>query len=91
MTGVSPAQELPAIWRIFRASALNRIWPIALVPAVDALFPLGIQLALVAGGLYLAFEGGKAVLERLCWGSGPAEAPLTDEPRIRDAIVPTSR
>ncbi len=87
MTGVSPAQELPAIWRIFRASALNKIWLIALVLAVDALFPLGIQLALVAGGLYLAFEGGKAVLERLGWGSGAAEAPLTDEQRIRGAIV----
>lgn len=87
MTGVSPAQELPAIWRIFRASALNKVWLIALVLAVDALFPLGIQLALVAGGLYLAFEGGKAVLERLGWDSGPAEAPLTDEQRIRGAIV----
>jgi uncharacterized protein len=87
MTGVSPAQELPAIWRIFRASALNKIWLIALVLAVDALFPLGIQLALVAGGLYLAFEGGKAALERLGWGSGPSEAPLTDEQRIRGAIV----
>ena len=62
MTGVSAAQELPAIWRIFRASALNKVWLIALVLTVDTLFPLGIQLALVAGGLYLAFEGGKAVL-----------------------------
>jgi predicted DNA repair protein MutK len=87
LTGVSPAQELPAIWRIFRASALNKIWLIALVLAVDALLPLGIQLALVAGGLYLAFEGGKAVLERLGWDHGPAEAPLTDEQRIRGAIV----
>jgi len=87
MTGVSPAQELPAIWRIFRASALNKIWLIALVLAVDALFPLGIQIALVAGGLYLAFEGGKAVLDRLGWARGPAEAPLTDEQRIRGAIV----
>ncbi len=87
MTGVSPAQELPAIWRIMRASALNKVWLIALVLTVDALFPLGIQLALVAGGLYLAFEGGKAVLERLGWDSGPAEAPLTDEQRIRGAIV----
>ncbi len=87
MTGVSPAQELPAIWRIFRASALNKIWLIALVLAIDALFPLGIQIALVAGGLYLAYEGGKAVLERLGWGSGAAEVPLTDEQRIRGAIV----
>ncbi len=87
MTGVSPAQELPAIWRIMRASALNKVWLVALVLLVDHWFPLGIQLALVAGGLYLAFEGGKAVLERLGWGSGPAEAPLTDEQRIRGAIV----
>lgn len=87
MTGVSPAQELPAIWRIMRASALNKVWLVALVLMVDHLFPLGIQLALVAGGLYLAYEGGKAVLERLGWGSGPAEAPLTDEQRIRGAIV----
>ena len=87
MTGVSPAQELPAIWRIMRASALNKVWLVALVLWVDHLFPLGIQVALVAGGLYLAFEGGKAVLERLGWSSGPAEAPLTDEQRIRGAIV----
>jgi predicted DNA repair protein MutK len=87
MTGISPAQELPAIWRILRASALNKIWLIALVLAVDALFPVGILLALVAGGLYLAYEGGKAVLERLGWHSGPEEAPLTDEQRIRGAIV----
>jgi predicted DNA repair protein MutK len=84
---VSPAQELPAIWRIFRASALNKVWLVALVLLVDRLFPLGIQLALVAGGLYLAFEGGKAVLERLGWHRGPQEAPLTDEQRIRGAIV----
>jgi predicted DNA repair protein MutK len=87
MTGISPAQELPAIWRIARTSALNKVWLVALVLMVDWLFPLGIQLALVAGGLYLAFEGGKAVLERLGWDSGPAEAPLTDEQRIRGAIV----
>lgn len=87
LTGVSPAQELPAIGRIFRASALNKIWLIALVLAVDAVFPLGIQLALVAGGLYLAYEGGKAVLERLGWHSKRKEAALTDEQRIRGAIV----
>jgi len=87
LTGVSPAQELPAIGRIFRASALNKIWLIALVLAVDAVFPLGIQLALVAGGLYLAYEGGKAVLERLGWHSKRQEAALNDEQRIRGAIV----
>jgi uncharacterized protein len=87
MTSVSPSQELPAIWRIFRASALNKIWLIALVLAIDAWLPVGIQVALVAGGLYLAYEGAKALLERLGWGGGKAEAPLTDEQRIRGAIV----
>jgi predicted DNA repair protein MutK len=87
ITSVSPAQELPAIWRIFRASALNKLWLIALVLAVDAWFPLGIQIALVAGGLYLAYEGGKAVLERLGWRRSKAGAALTDEQRIRGAIV----
>lgn len=87
MTSVSPAQELPAIWRIFRASALNKTWLIALVLAVDAWLPVGIQVALVAGGLYLAYEGAKALLERLGFGRGKAEAPLTDEQRIRGAIV----
>ena len=87
MTGVSPAQELPAIWRIFRASALNKTWLIALVLLVDALFPLGIQLALVAGGLYLAHEGGKVLLERMGWASARKEAPLTDEQKIRGAIA----
>jgi predicted DNA repair protein MutK len=46
------------------AFAVNKVWLIAFVLTVDVLFPVGIQLALVAGGLYLAFEGGKAVLGR---------------------------
>jgi predicted DNA repair protein MutK len=86
MTGVSPAQELPAIWRIFRASALNKLWLIALVLAVDHYFPLGIKLVLIAGGLYLAYEGGKALLERLGRGGARNEEPLTDEQKIRGAI-----
>lgn len=87
MTSLSPAQELPAIWRIFRASALNKLWLIAMVMAIDAWFPLGIRIALVAGGLYLAHEGSKALLQALGLSSGKTEAPLTDEQRIRGAIV----
>jgi hypothetical protein len=63
------------------------VWVFALAPAVDAWFPPDIQRSLVAGGLYRAFEGDKALLERLGWGSHKSEALLTDEPRIRGANV----
>lgn len=88
VSGISPARELPALWRIARASFLNKLWLVAAILVVDAWVPPLITVALVLGGLYLAFEGGRTVLERVWPVSGPAEeAPMTEEQKIRGAIL----
>lgn len=88
VSGISPARELPALWRIARASFLNKLWLTAAILAVNAWLPPAITVALVAGGLYLAFEGGRTVLDRLWPPAGPADdAPLTEDEKVRGAIL----
>lgn len=86
MVGVSPARELPAIWTIFKWSAINKVWLVGVVLAVSVWLPVAITVALVLGGLYLAFEGGKALLERFGIGGGASEAPLSEDDKIKGAI-----
>ena len=64
VTDISPARELPAIFRIARWSIFNKlviIMPAALLLAQFA--PWIITPLLTVGGLYLAFEGAEKVLE----------------------------
>jgi len=86
MTGVTPARELPAILTIFRWSAINKIWLVALVLAVSVWAPVVITVALVLGGIYLAFEGGKALLQRLGVRSTADQVGLSEGDKITGAI-----
>jgi predicted DNA repair protein MutK len=86
MTGVSPARELPAILAIFKWSAINKLWLVALVLAVSVWAPLVITGALVLGGLYLASEGGKALLQRFGMGGKGDAVQLSEADKIRGAI-----
>lgn len=86
MTGVSPARELPAILEIFKWSAINKIWLVALVLAVSVWAPVVITGALILGGLYLAFEGGKALLQRFGVGGGAEQVQMDEAEKIKGAI-----
>ncbi|PYE85595.1 DUF808 domain-containing protein [Pseudoroseicyclus aestuarii] len=77
IAGVSPARELPAIWKIARWSLINKL--LILTPAVlllSAVIPWIITPILTLGGLYLAFEGAEKVLEWM--GLGHHEAKDTE-------------
>ncbi|MGE0284587.1 MAG: DUF808 domain-containing protein [Rhizobiaceae bacterium] len=66
VTQLTPDRELPVIWRIARGSIRNKllfILPAALL--LSQYFPLGVTLLLLAGGLYLSFEGAEKVVEKL--------------------------
>lgn len=66
VTGVSPARELPTIWKITRASLFNKLAIIAPAALLLSAFAPGvITPLLMAGGLYLSFEGAEKVLEWL--------------------------
>ena len=66
LDGMSPARELPVVWRIARGSLVNKL--AFLLPAglaMSALAPWMIPPLLMLGGGYLCFEGAEKVAHRL--------------------------
>lgn len=62
VVGFKPERELPIVWRIARGSLFNKLvilLPIALL--LQAFAPWAITPLLLAGGLYLAFEGAEKI------------------------------
>ncbi|MEO5310876.1 DUF808 domain-containing protein [Corynebacterium sp. c24Ua_83] len=70
VAGVSPARELPIIWKITKGSLVNKliiILPIILL--LSWLLPGALTPLLMLGGFYLSFEGAEKVLEKVGLGS----------------------
>jgi predicted DNA repair protein MutK len=62
--GITPARELPVVWKIALGSLVNKfviIIPIALL--LTAFAPLVLPYLLIIGGCFLCFEGAEKVLE----------------------------
>jgi len=84
VTGLSPARELPIIWKITKGSLKNKL--LFLLPGALILseFLLGaIIWLLMLGGAFLCYEGAEKVLEKL--GLGKHGATLEDE--ITDPVA----
>ena len=81
VAGVSPARELPIIWKITKGSLVNKliiILPIILL--LSWLLPSALTPLLMLGGFYLSFEGAEKVLEKVgLGGHGESEAEADDE------------
>lgn len=85
--GLSPNRELPALWAITKGSAFNKAWLSVVLLLVSALLPQAITVALCIGALYLAYEGGEALLERFHPHSLDDEfAPLDEAQKVKGAI-----
>jgi len=66
VTGVSPARELPIIWKITKGSLRNKlliILPIALL--LNAVAPWALVPILMLGGTFLCFEGAEKIADKL--------------------------
>lgn len=62
VAGVTPARELPMIWRITKGSLINKIviiLPIALL--LSWIAPWALTPILMCGGAYLCFEGAEKI------------------------------
>jgi hypothetical protein len=72
VTGVRAERELPVVWAVAKGSFLNKLIlvPLALVASLVA--PWLITPALMAGGLYLCFEGFEKVAHTFLHGSEEA-------------------
>ncbi|GAA4815495.1 DUF808 domain-containing protein [Litoribaculum gwangyangense] len=56
-TGFVSSRELPVLWAITKGSALNKLIILPIAFLLSAFVPIGITIALVLGGVYLAYEG----------------------------------
>ncbi|GAA3965694.1 DUF808 domain-containing protein [Gordonia caeni] len=88
--GFSPDRELPIIRRIALGSIRNKlliILPVAMI--LSQFLPQALPYLLIAGGLYLCYEGAEKVYEGLVGGhhqqSGPA--PGQSKAEFEDAMV----
>lgn len=56
-TGFLASRELPVLWAIAKGSALNKLIILPVAFLLSAFAPWVVTLALILGGVYLAFEG----------------------------------
>lgn len=59
--GLKPERELPVVYAVFKWSLINKVAVIALALCMSAFLPQAIPHLLIAGALYLLFEGGSAL------------------------------
>ncbi|MGP7795500.1 DUF808 domain-containing protein [Sphingomonas sp. CLY1604] len=89
VVGLSPARELPIIWKIARGSLRNKLLfllPAALV--LSALAPWAITPILMAGGAFLCFEAAEKIIGALTGhGHGEAAAAVADAAELEERQV----
>lgn len=83
VTGVRADRELPVVWAVARGSFINKLIlvPVALLASLFA--PWLITPALMAGGLYLCFEGFETIAHKLFH----ADESANEHARIREQMA----
>lgn len=87
VSGVTPAREIPIIWRIAKGSLVNKlvfILPVALALSVWA--PWALTPILMLGGSFLCFEGMEKVIEKFS-GDHSHAASVQTEPQDENKLV----
>lgn len=61
-TGFLSSRELPVLWKITKGSFLNKLIIIPIIFLLEKNFPIFIEILLLLGGLYLAYEGVEKII-----------------------------
>jgi len=64
-TGFLASRELPVLWAITKGALLNKLIVVPAALLLSAFYPPAINVILVLGGFYLAYEGAEKVVEFL--------------------------
>lgn len=64
-TGFLSSREIPILWAITKGSFINKVIIVPIALLLNVFFPVAIKFILVAGGLYLAYEGAEKIIEFL--------------------------
>src|SRR5215217_569779 len=62
-TGFLSSRELPVLWSITKGSLVNKVIIVPVALLLNAFLPVAIKIALILGGLYLAYEGVEKIVE----------------------------
>jgi predicted DNA repair protein MutK len=74
VTGVNADRELPVVWAVFKGSALNKAILVPAALAISAFIPWAVTPLLMAGGLFLCFEGFEKLAHRFTHNAGARDA-----------------
>src|SRR6218665_3984999 len=70
VTGVTADRELPVVWAVARGSLLNKAILVPAALAISAFAPWAVTPLLMAGGLFLCFEGCEKLAHKLLHSRG---------------------
>ncbi|MAE75038.1 MAG: hypothetical protein CL675_13170 [Bdellovibrionaceae bacterium] len=85
--GVDPKRELPIVFKIFVGSLVNKVVCIAGVLALTEIWPLGLKIILVFGGLFLSYEGFHKAHEKLLGQKSKLKKiTLTENQKVKGAV-----
>jgi len=74
LTGLRAHRELPVVWAVAKGSALNKAILVPAALAISALAPWAVLPLLMAGGLFLCFEGVEKLAHRFLHDDAEARA-----------------
>ena len=72
VSGVRAERELPVVWAVAKGSLRNKLILVPAATAISAFAPWAIAPLLIAGGLFLVYEGIEKLAHR--WLEGPSHA-----------------
>ncbi|MDO6758779.1 DUF808 domain-containing protein [Tamlana sp. 2_MG-2023] len=84
-TGFLASRELPVLWAITKGSALNKLIILPIAFLLSAFAPWGVTLALILGGVYLAFEGVEKVIHYVFPHKSEHERPVITKVNLTEA------
>ena len=89
VTGISAERELPVVWEVAKGSLVNKLILVPTALALSALAPWSITPLLMAGGLYLCYEGCEKLAHSLLQSkSSEAEEQRELLHQLADALLP---
>lgn len=62
-SGFLSKREIPVLWKITKGSFLNKVIILPIAFLLSAFLPVAVDIILLIGGFYLAYEGAEKILE----------------------------
>ncbi len=87
LAGMRAERELPVVWAVGLGSLRNKALLVPAALAISALLPVAITPLLMAGGVYLCFEGVEKIAHSLLPGADDAADDAAHEAALQQAVA----